>query len=489
MARVWRRDHTVWGRGPREVVDRLGWLTLPRAMEGQLAELEEFAAACAAEGLTTAVLCGMGGSSLAPEVLRSVFGVAPGRLDVLVLDSTHPHQVLAVDRAVDPDRALFLIFSKSGTTAETLAHLAHFWDRVPDGSRFVAVTDPGTPLASLAARRGFRRVFVHPPDVGGRYAALSPVGLVPGALLGVDLGGLLRRAREAARACGPEVPAPDNPGAWLGAWVGEAARAGRDKLTLVLEPRFAPFGLWVEQLVAESTGKEGRGVVPVVGEDPGPAQAYGEDRLFVVLGGGRLRDALDPLASSGHPVLHLPLEEPLWLGGEFFRWELAVAVAGHVLGIHPFDQPDVERTKAATRRFLEEGTPRVEWGDPRALLGTVRPGDYVAVQAFVPRTEAWERRLQAIRLGLRDRLRVATTVGFGPRFLHSTGQLHKGGPPTGVFLQVVEEPREDVPVPGAGHTFGQLLLAQAAGDLHALLAAGRRAARVRVEDLEGAASR
>ncbi len=487
VRRIWRRDHTVWRPDPTEITDRLGWLTVHEVMHERCSELKEFAGKCAADGLTHAVLAGMGGSSLAPEVLRDTFGVAPGMLDLVVLDTTHPDQILALERNLDLERTLFLIASKSGTTTETLSHLAYLWEKVPDGSKFVAITDPGTPLESVAHERGFRATFLNPPDIGGRYSALSYFGLVPGALVGADLDGLLDRAAEAAHACVPYVPLDDNPGAWLGALLGEGSRAGRDKLTLVLDEQIRAFGSWVEQLIAESTGKDGKGIVPVEGEDLGPPEMYGADRLFVALGEEKLHEALRPLEDAGHPITHLVLDDPIELGREFFRWEFATAVAGAVLGIQPFDQPNVEEAKDNTRRLLAGGEiPDPGYDDLEALLRQVRPGDYVAIQAYVPREEATERRLRDVRMRLRDRLKVATTVGFGPRFLHSTGQLHKGGPNTGVFVQVVERPQQDVPIPGQRYSFGTLLAAQSVGDLRSLRSHERRVARVRLAELEQA---
>jgi hypothetical protein len=348
----------------------------------------------------------------------------------------------------------------------------------------VAITDPGTPLEALARDHGFRATFLNPPDIGGRYSALSYFGLVPGALVGVDLDGLLDRAVEAAHACVPYVPTADNPGAWLGALLGEAALAGRDKLTLVLDQDVRTFGYWIEQLIAESTGKEGKGIIPIEGEDLGPPEVYGTDRLFVAVGHEGLQEALRPLGAAGHPVAHLELRDPIDLGGQFFQWEFAVAVAGAVLGIQPFDQPNVQEAKDNTKRLLAGGdVPDPGYDDLDALLSQVRSGDYVAIQAYLPRDEESEGTLQAARLRLRDRLRVATTVGFGPRFLHSTGQLHKGGPDSGVFVQVVEPPSEDLAIPGQAYTFGTLLAAQAAGDLQSLRDRGRRVARVRLGDL------
>jgi len=482
--RVWERDHTVWRPDPIEISNRLGWLTVAEDMRGRVGELQAFARECASDGLVTAVLAGMGGSSLAPEVFRETFGVAPGSLDLVVLDTTNPDQILAVQESLDLSRTLFVIASKSGTTTETLSHLAYFWEQVPDGSHFVAITDPGTSLAQTGRDRGFRRVFEADPNIGGRYSALSHFGMVNAALVGVDLDGLLEGALRMASACGPDVPAEGNPGLALGATMGEAALAGMDKLTLVLPQPIASFGYWVEQLIAESTGKEGRGILPVEGEDVGPPEVYGNDRLFVVT--GEAGEDIEAMAEAGHAVVRIPFDDPIELGGEMFRWEFATAMAGAVLKIQPFDQPDVQSAKDATRRILSGGEiPRVDPGDLGELLAQAEPGDYLAIQAYVPRNADTMQRLHPVRMRLRDRLRLATTVGFGPRFLHSTGQFHKGGPNTGLFVQVVEQPSRDAPIPGQPYTFGHLLAAQTAGDLMALQDRGRRVVRVSMAELEG----
>jgi transaldolase / glucose-6-phosphate isomerase len=363
------------------------------------------------------------------------------------------------------------VSSKSGTTIETRSHMAYFLETAGRPDRFVAVTDPGTPLEQDALAAGFRRVFSAPPDVGGRYSALTVFGLLPAALVGADLDGLLASAARAASACGPGVAAPANPGAVLGSILGEAALAGRDKLTLV---DAGPVGAWTEQLVAESTGKDDRGILPVDAEPPGAVNGYGTDRLFLSLNGRPPRE----------PWLRLPLGGASELGAAFFVLELATAVAGHVLGIHPFDQPDVQLAKDRTSEILERGgVPEEPVGSVGAILDQVRPGDYVAIQAFFPPSADMWARLQDVRARIRERLPVATTLGFGPRYLHSTGQLHKGGPNTGVFLQVMQDPAEDRPVPGRGFTFGDLIAAQAVGDLHALRERGRRVSRVSLEDL------
>jgi len=471
VARVWRRDHTVWKPDPTEITDRLGWLTVMDAMHEQVDDLEGFAKQVASDGLRTAVLCGMGGSSLAPEVFARTFGVADGALELVVLDTTHPGAIARVTAELPPEETLYIVASKSGTTLETNSHMEHFWERTSDGSHFVAITDPGTPLETLARARSFRRVFLNPSDIGGRYSALSFFGLVPAALIGAPLHELLDAAEEMAAACHPSVPLEENPGAWLGAVMGEAARAGRDKLTIVLPEEFASFGDWVEQLIAESTGKEGKGVVPVVGEDVGVPESYGEDRIFVAVGGAS--------KVGDQPSVVLPKRGAAHFGAEFFRWEFATAVAGAILGINAFDQPNVAGAKKATAEILDAATTEATGlDDLEALFANVGKGDYLALQAFIDPTPGNSAELQRARLALRDRFAVATTLGFGPRYLHSTGQLHKGGPKTGVFIQIVDEERtNDVPIPGKPFTFGALIDAQALGDLRSLRAAGRRVAR------------
>ncbi len=482
--RIWAFDHTVWKPEPDEIANRLGWLTAVDRMTEEAPRLREFAREVAGEGFRTAVLLGMGGSSLAPEVLATTSGAERGMLDLTVLDTTDPETILQVERTLDLSHTLFIVSSKSGTTVETLSHLAYFWDKLGDGAHFVAITDRGTPLERTARDREFRRVFLNPADIGGRYSALSYFGLVPGALIGADLDGLLDRAHEMLHACHHCVPPEENPGAWLGAVMGEGARAGRDKLTLVLPREVAALGYWIEQLIAESTGKEGKGIVPVEGEPLGGPEVYGPDRLFVALGE---HDGLPELERAGHPVARLRYSDPLQLGAEFFRWEFATAVAGHVLGINPFDQPNVQEAKDATARVLREGVSEAPaTAEVASVLAQVRHGDYIALQAYVPRNAVNDALLEDARTRLRDRYRVATTVGYGPRYLHSTGQLHKGGPDTGVFIQVTAGDHEDLVVPGAPYTFGALKQAQALGDLLSLQAHGRRVTRVSPEQLQEA---
>jgi glucose-6-phosphate isomerase len=485
VARLRAGDHTLWQDDSTEVADRLGWLPVVAESQARVAELEELAAAVAADGIEHVVVMGMGGSSLFPEVLWQTFGQAPGRLDLRVLDTTDPAAIARVEAEVDLGRCLFIAASKSGTTIETTSQLAHFWDRTGgDGSRFVAITDPGTELARLGAERGFRAVIENRADIGGRYAALSAFGMVPAALIGADAAGLLAQAAAVADATGTDVAGEANAALRLAAVLAGGAQAGRDKLTILLPAEVASFGLWLEQLVAESTGKHGTGVLPVVGEDVGPPEVYGEDRVFVAVGPAAAHPGLDALAAAGHPVVELGWDGPLDLGGQVLLWEQAVALSGVLLGINPFDQPDVASAKEATNRVLADGAATVDLDEVGHLLGQVRPGDYLAITAFVdPGRFDLLSGLQAARMALRDRLRVATTLGIGPRFLHSTGQLHKGGPPTGVFLQVVGEDPTDVAVPGRDLTFSQLKQAQADGDLAALRDRGLRAGRVELDDL------
>ena len=481
VRRLWSSDHTLWKPEPTEIANRLGWLSIVDTMLEANDDLRRFAKRVADDGYRTAVLFGMGGSSLTPEVLSSTFGAAPGALELVVLDTTDPATIREVEQNLDLKRTLFVVASKSGTTLETLSHFAYFWEKTPDGAQFVAITDPGTPLHSLARERGFRKVFVNSAGIGGRYSALSYFGLVPAALIGADIEGLLDRAHEMVHACHTCVPSEENPGAWLGAVLGEAALAGRDKLTLVLPAEISALGSWIEQLIAESTGKEGKGILPVDGEALGAADVYGDDRLFVTIGD---HDGLAALEGAGYPVVRLPYSDSLQLGGEFFRWEFATAVAGHVLGINAFDQPNVQEAKDATARILEGGADgQVETEALSALLEQIRPGDYIAIQAYLTRSADLDAQLQTARLRLRDRHRVATTVGYGPRFLHSTGQLHKGGPNTGVFIQVVGDDDVDLSIPDKPYTFGELKRAQALGDLQSLRALGRRVARVTLEEL------
>lgn len=505
--RIWKKDATVWPKAPApEVPDRLGWLELPELMRTAVPELLLFAKEVREEGFQRAIVLGMGGSSLAPHVFREVFGRANGGLDLLVLDSTHPNAVQALAAPQDLAKTLFIVSSKSGTTLEPNVLHEFFWHRlekvgIPPAPRFVAITDVGTALDHLARERAFRRVFNPLATVGGRYSALTLFGLVPAALLGVDLAALLDRARAMAALCGPACDAPSNPGLHLGAVLGEAAKGGRDKATLFVGGALRALPIWVEQLIAESTGKLGKGIVPIVSEPLLPVEAYGNDRLFIEVQDlarpdPALRAHVEDLARAGHPVLQLGYRETVDLGGEFFRWEMGVAASGAVLGIDPFDQPDVEVAKEMAREAMaHRGDPKVpprlrplgtdaEAELVKALRGWlegVHRGDYISLQAYLDPTPEVESSLHVLRRDLSLSHGVATTLGFGPRFLHSTGQLHKGGPPSGVFLQLVDEPAEALEVPGEPLTFREIIQAQALGDAQVLDQRHRRLLRVRLD--------
>ncbi|MGH7903783.1 MAG: bifunctional transaldolase/phosoglucose isomerase [Candidatus Dormibacteraceae bacterium] len=489
--RLWSLDPSLWSSRAEtleEIKNRLGWLTVTEKMLDQAARLNKIARE--GQSFADVVLLGMGGSSLGPDVLRHTFGHAGGHPRLHVLDTTDPGTVLDLVSSISPRETLFVVSSKSGTTLETLSHFSLFWDRtraeVGDkaGRHFAAVTDPDTPLVRLAAEHGFRWLFENPPDIGGRYSVLSYFGLVPAALMGVDAVELLERAREMTLSCDASIPVEKSPGIWLGAVAGQLAARGRDKLTLIASPKIATLGFWVEQLIAESTGKQGKGIVPVEGEPLRSPDAYGSDRLFV-----QVRMDKDPehpgvaaLEKAGQPVVTLTLRDKLDLGGEFLRWEIAVAVAGSILGINPFDQPNVQESKDNTSRVLAEFKTRgalptvneLAASDPKLpagiakLAGRLKEGSYFAVMSYTARSSASERALGRIRAAVLDARHVATTAGYGPRFLHSTGQLHKGGPGKGVFLQVVQEDARDLAIPGQDFGFRTLKAAQALGDLQSL---------------------
>jgi transaldolase/glucose-6-phosphate isomerase len=514
--RIWHRDPDLWKPGDAGhaavIRNRLGWLDVVAAMREQLPVLSALTAEVRDAGWRDCVLLGMGGSSLCPEVLCSSFGSADGQPTLHVLDTTDPLAIIRVSRAVDPKATGYIVSSKSGTTLETLSHLAHFWEvttAVSDepGSHFIAVTDPGTPLAATARERGFRHLFENPQDIGGRYSALSLFGLVPAAVIGLDIDLLLRRAADMRRTCAAGVPGDINCGLALGTVMGTLHDAGRDKVTIVAPRKVEAFSLWAEQLIAESTGKEGKGLIPIGDEPIGEPGVYSDDRLFVAL---RIGDdaafdrSVDALRQAGHPVISFDLEDRYDLAAEFFRWEFATAVAGAHLGIDPFDEPNVKESKDNTRAVLEQfetsgalpdeqavitdGALRVYGnvtgssaaGALAAHLDTANPGDYVALMAYVTPDDVNHDALQRLRLAIRDSRRLATTLGFGPRFLHSTGQLHKGGPNTGVYIQITADDGADVPIPGEKFTFSILKRAQVAGDLQSLRNHGRRVIRIHI---------
>ncbi|HEX2087225.1 MAG TPA: hypothetical protein VHF89_16200, partial [Solirubrobacteraceae bacterium] len=444
-------------------------------------ELEAFAHELKEDGFTDAVVLGMGGSSLAPEVFARSF--EPTCLNLHVLDSTDADAIAAVERATSPDRTLYVVSTKSGGTIETRSLADHFWARKPDGRHFVAITDPGSSLEALASERGFRRTFLADPDIGGRYSALSPFGLVPAALMGAPVQALLDGAAVAEEACSAADPSAGNSGLWLGAALGALAKAGRDKLTFVVTDAISSFGLWVEQLVAESTGKHGRGILPVADEPLGDPDQYGDDRVFVHLQGDG-DEPLTQLIDAGHPVLTLPVQGPEDLGRIFFFAEFATAVAGWSLGLNPFDQPNVQEAKDNTTKALEQGAdePYAEPAEALSrLLDGAAPPAYVAIMAYAPPSEALDAAAAELRAAIRARTKATTTFGYGPRFLHSTGQYHKGGTPTGRFLQLVHEAQDDAEVPEKAFSFEQLKRAQAVGDFRTLREHGLPAERVRLE--------
>jgi len=526
VRRIWAKDASLWKADPdhaRIIGNALGWLTVPEVVRPHAQELEAFADEVASAGFTHIVVMGMGGSSLCVEVLRRTNIPLDGHPTLLVLDSTVPATIRRLESEIDVARTLFVVASKSGTTTEPAVFYATFFDKVKAikgdkaGENFVAITDPGTKMEADAKRDGFRRIFLNPSDIGGRYSALSYFGMVPAALMGLDVAAILDHAEEAAKATGPDVPIRQNPGAVLGAALGTFGKVGRDKVTLVTPPPLEALGLWIEQLIAESTGKEGKGLLPVAGEELAGPEAYGDDRVFVqvrTLDAPGVEDSpiLQALAKAGHPVLDLVMADPSDLGAEFFRWEIAVPIAGQRLGIDPFDQPNVQESKDNTRALLAafardgalsglkqvagfegltfsvapddttlpvRGTGRdAAVGLLKEHFGRARPGDYVAITQYVDERPERDKMIQAIRTGLRDRLKVATTTGYGPRFLHSTGQLHKGGGDQGVFLQITAADGNDVPIPGESFGYAILVEAQALGDFQSLAKRHRRALNV-----------
>jgi transaldolase / glucose-6-phosphate isomerase len=517
--RIEARDPSLWARDPgtREAVaSRLGWVEAPERARDELYEILRFADEVRSGELDHVLLLGMGGSSLCPLVAASTFGRREGWPELLVLDDVDPAAIRSIEATIDPRRTLFLVASKSGTTVETLSLYRHFFRRVEEsgdprpGGRFVALTDPGSPLLREAHDRGFRRAFETPPDVGGRFSALTAFGLVPMALAGIDVAAVVESARDVAVDCGPEVPAAENAGIRLGLALAALGGTGRNKLTLVASPGLATLPLWVEQLVAESTGKQGHGIVPVAGEPIGEVESYGDDRVFAFfrLAGEAVpaQEALaDAVEAAGRPAIRFELPGPEALGGEFYRWEHAVAVAGALLGVNPFDEPDVAASKRITREILERPADAADGGEEpsaaeegieahfdatrpwaaalegaagpaellRRFVDAVRPGEYVAVLAFLAASGERETRLADLRESIRSRTGAATSFGFGPRYLHSSGQLHKGGPAGARFLLLARDVSEDLAVPGETFGFAGLQRAQALGDERALTETGR----------------
>ncbi|MBI1730588.1 glucose-6-phosphate isomerase [Candidatus Acetothermia bacterium] len=521
ISRLWQRDHTLWQPDPTEISNRLGWLDCPERMQGSLPEIRGFIDEARSAGFTNALLLGMGGSSLAPELFRKVFGVNNGYLDLTVLDSIDPDAIRVTCAKLDLHNTLFIVSSKSGSTLETITLFKHFYNQVAKvvgskraGGHFVAITDAESPLAKIAEQVRFRKIFTSDPDIGGRYSALSHFGLVPAALLGMDLEKLLERAMAMACRCQAD---DDNPATRLGAILGELAIAGRDKLTLIASQAISPFGTWLEQLVAESTGKDGRGILPVIGEALAEPRLYANDRLFVALAlaGDTSFDAkLQALANVAHPVVEVSLQDSYDLGAQFFLWEMATAIVAWRLNVTPFNQPDVESAKSLARTMmmsylatgsLPEERPLLRLGEIsvyadeeafslnqalQTFLNHANPGDengrgrsYVALQAYIQPSDQANQALQTLRTLIETRFQLATTVGYGPRFLHSTGQLHKGDAGHGLFIQLTSDPKQDVSIPDeagseeSSMTFGLLQLIQSLGDRQALIRAKRQVIR------------
>lgn len=523
VQRLWSRDATLWTNADES--KWLGWLGITDEQIANRVQFPKIAAEIGGAGFTHAVLLGMGGSSLCVEVLKLTFSKFPGHPEFLVLDSTDPAQIKALDEKLDLAKTIFIVSSKSGSTLEPNIFQRYFFDRVKQtvgaaspGKQFIAITDPGSNMQKVAEADGFRHTFFGLPSIGGRYSALSDFGMVPGAIQGIDIAKFLDSTKKMVQACGPTVPADKNPGVVLGATLGTLAKAGRDKLTIFTSPGISDLGAWLEQLIAESTGKEGHGIIPVDRERIGSPDVYGNDRVFAYL---RLESAPDPkqdaavaaLEKAGQPVIRISVPEIYDLGQEFFRWEIATAVAGSIIGINAFNQPDVEASKIETRKLTDQyeksgslppespifeedgiklftdeknaaalkqavGSSASLAGYLRAHLNRLKAGDYFAVLGYIQRNEAHQLQLQSVRHAVRDSKHVATCLGFGPRFLHSTGQAYKGGPNSGVFLQITCDDAADLPVPGQKYTFGIVKAAQARGDFQVLAERNRRALRV-----------
>lgn len=518
ISRVWKHDYKIWKTKPAEITNRLGWLKSPQLMSDKIVDLENFTNDIRKSGFTNALLLGMGGSSLAPEVFRKTFWVKSGYLDLNVLDSTDPGAVLGYTQNLDLHKTLFIVSTKSGGTVETLSFMKYFYNQIQSldgqyeaGQQFIAITDPGSSLENLAKDLNFRKVFLNDPNVGGRYSALTYFGLVPAALLGIDLDLLLKRANKMVQDClGKSI----NTAAELGTTIGELGNLGKDKITFITSPEIKYFGAWVEQLIAESTGKEGRGVLPVDNEEVLRPEYYGKDRLFIYLhlqGSNGYDKKVEELLAAGFPLIHIHLKDLYDLGGEFFRWELATAIAGWRLDINPFDQPNVESAKILAKKMvisyqkegkLPELKPAFQDGDLKVytdlntkdipstikeFFAKANAGDaegknrsYISIQAYLKPEETTDRALHDFRTAIQKKYRMATTVGYGPRFLHSTGQLHKGDSGQGLFLQFLANMPEDIPIPdeagsdSSSISFGILKTAQCLGDRQALLDAHRK---------------
>ncbi|MFC1502364.1 glucose-6-phosphate isomerase [bacterium] len=508
ISRIWSKDHTIWSPYHDEITNRLGWLHIHQMMLPEIDTIENFTREVRIAGYNQALLLGMGGSSLAPEVFQKTFGVRNGFLNLSILDSTDPETVQSKLSSLDLSRSLLIVSTKSGSTVETVSFFKFFYTKVVEkvgtenaGSHFIAITDPGSNLTELAKKYGFRKVFLNNPNIGGRYSALSYFGLVPAVFIGMDLKELLLRAGEMAELCEDEnvISEQGNVGFYLGIILGELAKIGRDKATFILSSEIQSFGDWVEQLIAESTGKDGKGILPVLGEEVGLPENYGDDRVFILirLEGDRILDGrIDKLESAGFPVIRICLRDKYDLGALMFLYEMATTVTGYVLGIHPFNQPNVESAKVLAKKmvssYLEGGSlplDKSEIFDKNKLeefLSCVKSGDYISIQAYIKTSDETDEVLSLLQTGLRNKYHVATTVGYGPRFLHSTGQLHKGDAGKGFFIQFTSENILDIPIPNeagltdSNITFGVLKAAQAVGDRQALLNEGRKVIRFHI---------
>ncbi len=505
--RLWEKDPTLWTKNAvfhKEIRERLGWLNSAKAMKDHLADLQVFQQDLRQAGYSHAVLLGMGGSSLAAEVMQTILGNAPGYPELVILDSTDPARIKDIEAKIDLSKTIFIVSSKSGATIELISSFKYFFDLIKKqnlpspGHQFIAITDAGTTLEKMAKELGFARVFLAPSDVGGRFSALTVFGLVPACVIGADPAVILESAEKMMQTCSFEIASSENPALVLGLGMAILAESGRDKLTLLSSKKFESFGDWVEQLVAESTGKEGVGIVPVVREEIEKTEFYGLDRFFVAIvlesePNDKLLLGLSAIEKAGHPVLTLRLKEASDLGGEFFRWEMATAIACALMKINAFDQPDVQAAKECTKKFLDH----VKSGGDVLVRQTeipleefwenAEPGDYAAILAFLPDRENIRQRLMKLRDRIRRKTHLASTLGFGPRYLHSTGQLHKGGANNGVYILITAPPVEDFAVPEQSYTFGQLELAQAMGDFQALESKARWLVHVRLNELSDAA--
>jgi len=523
LTRIWEKDPSIWIQGTgstdsiAELTNRLGWLNSVEKIKPVVKELIDFSGNMRAKGIEDVILLGMGGSSLAPEVIMDVFGKRDGWPVLTVLDTTDPETILGLVTMLDPDKTLFIVSSKSGGTIETLSLFRYFYSYYQSigleaGDHFVAITDPGSGLERLANEKGFLEVFSSPPDVGGRYSALTVFGMVPAALMGIDIEKLIRKTDSMMELCGPKIEAEKNPAAVLGAFMGEMALKGRDKLSLVISPSISRLGAWIEQLVAESLGKDGKGILPVVDEELLGIEEYGSDRAFVYIkldgdDNTDLESSYRAISSKSIPAVQITVNETYDLGGLFFMWEMATTLSASIIGVNPFDQPNVESAKLKSCALMEEykkigkiktDNPlfvhaEIEFFGSEAIHGkTIKSGlesflngknetDYVAIMAYLPYDEELNDYLEEIRSGIRKISGLPVTLGYGPRFLHSTGQLHKGGGNNGLFIQITHKIFEDMEVPGESYSFGTLITAQALGDYEALREAGRRVCRLNIK--------